>query len=141
MSIEAAKALKAKLQADEALMAFFFAHYGKDAKHLIGYKRSSSAADYPFIAYVVPQSDIGDPSGERVIVSVVIGVNDAGVTDGVFDGVAHADAVARLVIGAIDVGTIDSKTVWLGQARVVTDLGARHPYYETEIILPLLYRG
>jgi len=141
MSIEAVKALKTKLKANAALTGFFVGQYGKDAKHIVGYKRSGNANDYPFIAYVEPQADLGDPSGERVIVSVVIGINDAGVTDEIYDGVAGADAAARLIMAAIAVGTIDSKTVWLGQARVVTDLGARHPYYETEIILPLLYRG
>jgi hypothetical protein len=141
MSIEAVKALAAKLKADTALSNFFFEHYGKDATHLIGYKRSNNAVDYPFIAYVEPQSDIGDPSGERVIVSLVIGVNDPDVTDRVYDGVANVDAAARLVLAAIEVGTIDAVTVWLGKARVVNDLGARHPFYETEIILPLLYRG
>jgi hypothetical protein len=141
MSIEAVKALKTKLKANAALTAFFVAKYGKDATHVIGYKRPNNAKDWPFVAYVLPQADIGDPSGERVIGSVVVGVNDDGVTNEVYDGVANADAATRLIIAAIAVGTIDAKTVWLGQARIVTDLGARHPFYETEIILPLLYRG
>lgn len=141
MSIEAAKALRAKLRNDAALTDFFQSHYGKAAIHRIGYKQSQNANDFPIVSYVVPKADLGDPSGTRMTVSVVVGVNAPGITDDVFDGVAQVDAVAGLIMAAIEVGTLDSKTLWLGTATVVGDMGMRHPFYETEIILPLLRRG
>lgn len=141
MSIDAVKALRSHLQANAALSAFFITHYGKAATHLIGYKRTQNANDFPFICYVVPRSEIGDVSGERVTVSVVIGVNNPDITDDVFDGVARVNEAARLIIDAIAVGTLDAVTIWLGEATLVSDMGYRHPFYEIELILPLLWRG
>lgn len=141
MSIGAAKSLRTKLRNDAALTAFWQSHYGKAAIHRIGYKQSQNANDFPIVSYVVPKADLGDPSGERMTVSVVIGVNAPGITDDVYDGVAQVSEAAGLIMAAIAVGTIDSKTMWLGTATVIGDMGMRHPFYETEIILPLLWRG
>lgn len=139
MSVEALEDLRARLQSDTGLSDFFVSECNRDAVHLIGYKRTQNAADYPFVCYVEPQADIGEPGGERLIASVVIGVNAAGVTNGIYDGVRLASLAARLVIVALGNGSISDRLAWAGRARMVTDVGARHPFYEIEIILPLVW--
>lgn len=141
MGIEAVKALREKLRNDTALNDFWQSHYNKAAIHRIGYRQSPNANDYPIVSYVVTRAVVGDPSGERVTVSVVIGVNAAGITDDVYDGVQQADEAASLVVSAISIGRVDARTMWLGTAMIVSDTGMRHPFYESEVIVPLLWRG
>lgn len=141
MSLAAVFDLRDHLASNAELQAFYQDRYGKPCKHQVGYKKTANAADYPSICYVLPESTIGDPSGRRLIVSVVIGVNEPDVVDGVYQGVVFANAAAELVLSALAIGTLSESTVWLGKAGIYSDAGSRHPYYETEIVLPLLWRG
>ena len=141
MSIDAMRSLRDCLASDLDLIDFFQVNYQADAKYLIGYERSNNAKDYPFISLVTSLTDVGDPSGDRLLISVLVGINNAGKTDDdIYNGVLHTEQVVRLILKRISTGNIDGKLVWLGHARIETDLQKRHPFYEAELILPMLWR-
>lgn len=133
--IAALTAARAKLMADPGLDAFFTGRYGRDARHWVGYKRPASAADFPSICYVpiqaVPPDQIGGMSRERV--SIVVALHEPGISADVFDGVVQTAEAARLVVACLENGALGNNAIYLGETRITTDLGSRHPFYEIEI--------
>lgn len=142
MSINGLMAARDKLMADVPLSGFFTERYGKAARHFVGYKRAANANDYPSICYVPvtaePPAAVGGMNKERV--SLVIGVHEPGVTDDVFDGVSACSTAAGRVLDCLERGTIGPRATLLGEVKVVTDMGTRHPFYEIEISMLLGYR-
>lgn len=142
MSINALLAARTKLMADVALTAFFTVRYSKTARHFVGYKRAANANDYPSLCYVpvtsTPPSSVGGMTQERV--SLVIGLHEPGITADVFDGVMQCSIVEALVLASLDSGTVGTRATLLGEVKVITDLGSRHPFYEVEISMLLGYR-
>ena len=142
MSINALFAVRTKLMADAALTAFFVTRYGKAAKHFVGYKRAANANDYPLICYVpvsaTPPDSVGGMVKERV--SLVIGLHEPGIAAEVFDGVVQCAAAEALALASLGSGTIGTRATLLGEVKIVTDLGVRHPFYEIELSMLLGYR-
>jgi hypothetical protein len=126
MALENSKALRDAIQNDPALTAFWLARYGKAATHKIGYKRSANASDFPSVSLVPVGGKRGGKVLDEEIVSVVVGVNDPGLTDGVSDGFAHLDEAITLIVHAIE-------RLIAEDVRLVWDLGEHHPFYEAEL--------
>lgn len=95
MSIAAINDLRDLLRVDGDLLAFWQGRYNKPCKHLVGYKKAQNANDYPSICYVQTAAKIGDPSGQRLAVSVVVGVNEPGITDDGYEGVIFIDHLPK----------------------------------------------
>lgn len=142
MSINALLAARTKLMADPAITAFFVNRYGKPAHHFVGYKKVQNANDYPSLCYVPVSSLEPDTLGgyTREQVSLVIGINEPGMTDDMFDGVVQLALIEALVLACLNSGQLGANAAYLGQARTTADLGARHPFHELEIALPLAAR-
>ena len=142
MSTKALRAARAKLKANAALTAFFTGRYGRDARHFIGYKKPVNANDFPAICYVPISStqpdEVGGMAKERV--SIVIAINEPDITDDVFDGITQGDAIEALVLDCLEDGALGVGAMYLGEARITTDLGIRHPFYEREITVLLAAR-
>jgi hypothetical protein len=139
MSINGLLAARAKLMADPALTAFFTGRYDKPAKHIIGYRQPANANDFPVMCYVPitarrPDS-VGGMSKERV--SIIIGLNEKGVTDDVFDGVIQTEIAANLAFECLEMGELGNGAAYLADGRTVTDMGSRHPFYEIELSMLL----
>lgn len=138
MSLTSLTALRTYLKANAPLTAWFAANYpGKPVKHFIGYKKPVNAGDYPALCYVPVRSAIGGQPFDRVTVSIVLSVNEKGVTDDVFDGVQKSDDCSVLIINALRSSgspfNIEGDIV-----NVTTDLGLTHPFYDTELQFTLL---
>jgi hypothetical protein len=139
MALDALLDLRDRLRSDVPLEEFFIAHYGKPAKHLVGYKRSPNANDYPFVAYVPVKMRNKDISKAELI-SVIIGVNEKEIVDDVMLGHVRVAEAVDLLEPIINEGVIAPKTIILNDYEVTPDFGERHPFYETEIQLKLMRR-
>lgn len=140
MDLAAALAVRDRLKADATLAQFWQTHYGKAAEHLIGYRRPMSAQQTPSVCY----AGFGriDQSAAEVAVSVVIGVHDQGVTDGLMDGEARVHEAARLMLAALATQPLTGGWLWLARRyQTVPDLCERHPFHELEIQLHLKLVG
>jgi hypothetical protein len=136
MSLAAINLLRTRLSTNAALVAYFQAHYGKAAKHLIGYKKAPSAGDFPSVCYV-PTKDRRKVNSEGLFgLSLVIGVNEPGITDDVFDGVTRLDEIEDLIIKALIPLNLDAvHKITADEIVVVHDQGSRHPFHEKELQL------
>lgn len=139
MSVAALLAARTQLMADAALTAFFSDRYGKTAKHPVGYRRPVNANDFPVLCYVPVMAQrpdsIGGMNQERV--SIVIGLHEPGITEEVFDGVIYTEMAAGLVFACLESGQLGGGALYLGEGKIVTDMGARHPIYEIELSMLL----
>lgn len=140
MALRALLALRETLTSELTINNYCTTHYGKEPKHLVGYKRAQNANDYPCLSYV-PVRLRGDGSrAEAELVSVVIGVNDPAITDNVMMGHVRVAELADLIIDAILPGPLGDTALFAGRYDVIGDLGERHPFYELELQLHLLWR-
>lgn len=139
MSIKALQAARTKLMTDTALTTFFTTRYGKPAKHVIGYKRPASANDFPVLCYVPVTSQRPDAIGgmHKERVSIVIGLHEPDQANDVFDGTVQTDAAAKLVFDCLESGELGPGAAYLGEGKIVTDMGGRHPFYEIELSMLL----
>lgn len=140
--------LRARLEADAALAAWFAEHYpGLPVRHLIGLRpdpdtETAVPADYfPYIALSrLTQKKEARPSRRREWkVSILFGLNDDRQEDGVYLGVRGIDELTELILDALEpqpIGT-DPPVVWSGEADTRNDAGTNHPYYEGEIVIPV----
>ncbi len=142
MSITALLAARTKIMVDPAITEFFVNRYGKAARHFVGYKKAQNANDFPSICYVPVSSSEPDTIGgmNQEQVSLVVGINEPGMTDDMFDGVIQLAEVEALVLACLNAGELGANAIYLGKARITTDLGARHPFHELEIAVPLAAR-
>ncbi len=139
MALDALFALRDQIASDAALEAFFVAHYGKPAKHIVGYKRSPNANDYPFISFVPASSRIKSVN-DNTLASVVIGVNEPHIIDDVMQGHVRLSEAVELLGPTIQRGALGHRTLVLPDYDVVYDFGERHPFYEIEVQLKLILR-
>jgi hypothetical protein len=146
MSIAALLAVRDRLAADALLVAFWQDRYTKDVKHWVGYKRTPSANDYPSLCYVPMAGQFFAKKSDELLVSVVIGVHEPGITANVFDGIAATQDAKDLIIAALT-NPLKLESGWSGwevngvrPIAMESDLGARHPFYELELHIPLIYR-
>lgn len=131
------KAIRDDLQADPTLSAWYQSHYQKQPRHFIGYKKPVNANDYPALCYVPARERIGTQPFGRLTVSLVVSVSAQDMTDDIFDGVAQSDAVVQLICNRLlrIGGPISIEN---GEIVATTDLGLRHPFYETELQFTVL---
>ncbi len=124
--------LREKLMNNAELQQFWFQHYQREAKHYIGYKRAPSANDYPSVCYVPVRSRLRVDADDNRLISLVVGVHEAGMTDGVFDGFTRLEAAQSIIVDFLRAYSVGGSWV-TGEMTVQTDLGMRHPFYELEI--------
>ncbi|MDO8940903.1 MAG: hypothetical protein Q7U98_17245 [Methylicorpusculum sp.] len=136
MNLDAVLTLRDRLKHDAALTAFFNSRYNVAAKHFIGYRRTQNAADFPSLCYVPVRRKKAGRHQERTV-SVIVGLNESEVTDGVFAGVAQSEAVVELIEKALIPLQLGADLTVDGAWIVNSDLGQRHPFYETELQLTL----
>lgn len=130
--------IRDKLKNDTNLSNFFATRYpGNAPRYFIGYKRPVNANDYPAVC-IVPVTGtrpaaIGHQSQQ--IISIVVALNEPGLVDDVFDGVTYTQQAADLVLSCLaeNGGVLTPTAYHIGDPRVTTDLGIRHPFYEIEI--------
>ncbi len=139
MALDALLDLRNRIKSDVPLEDFFIAHYDKPAKHLIGYKRSPNANDYPCICYVPVKSKNKDIANQELI-SVIIGVNEKDIVDDVMLGHLRVAEAAALLVPIIKEGAIGNNTIIFDDYETFPDMGERHPFYETELIFKLSRR-
>lgn len=139
MSLKGLLAARAKLMADAPLTAFFVDRYDKPPRHIIGYRQPANANDCPVICYVPATGQRPDSVGgmHKERVSIVIGVLEKEITDDVFDGVTQTHAAADLVFDCLESGELGPGATYLGDGKIVTDMGGRHPFYEIELSMLL----
>lgn len=99
MSLAALSSLRERLSTDTALIAYMQSHYGKAAKHFIGYKNAPSANDFPSICYVPVSEQRKFNKDGAVTVSLVLGVHEPGISPprrGLAPLFAYAEALAQV---------------------------------------------
>lgn len=138
MGLNTYKAIRDYLKADAPLSAWWSTNYpAKTINHFIGYKKPINANDYPALCYVPVRSQIGEQPFDRLTVSIVLSINEKGMTNDVLDGVQKSDEAATLIVAALRAPTspfnIDRDII-----TVTTDLGLTHPFYDTELQFTLL---
>ena len=138
MSLNALLALRSRLSTDAALNAFWQTHYQKQARHLVGYRRSPSANDYPSICYVPTRTRLKQIRNDQTSVSLIIGVNDPEITDDVFNGIIRLDEALELILIALDPLRLSANSViYANESMVINDINGRHPFHELELQLTI----
>jgi hypothetical protein len=146
MRFEALTAVRDRLKSEAALLAYFIEHYpDTPLNFFIGAKLNPGAHEFPYIA-VAPMTEekAAYPSLERVPrLSIMYGVNDDAVDEGVYRGIRRVCEIGELILDALrkqPIGTQTDAVIWDGSAQTRSDAGIQHPYYEGETIIPLLMR-
>jgi len=140
MALNSLLALRKTLVADTAINSYCQSTYGKQPVHNKRYTPSQNAADYPCFSYT-PISSRGDGTINQLErVSVVIGVNDATAGADMMTGFIRCGELAELVLAAVGHGYLGDSVTYMGRFDLVSDFGARHPIYETELQLQFIYR-
>jgi hypothetical protein len=151
MHFGALQAIRDRLRADPPLADYFAAQYpGLPLHFFIGLKPDLEAgtgipADlFPYIA-VSPlvEDKPAHPGRERTYrLSLMFGVNDDRLEDGVFLGIQRMCEIGELILQALAAQPIGTspRVVWSGEAQTRSDAGVQHPYYEGEILLPVQVR-
>lgn len=136
MSLIVLSALKLRLAADPALSAFFAANYSKAAKHWLGYKRAVNANDYPLLSYAPVKTKRTYSNTDQYRASIVLGLNNPENGNDVILGVSRSAEAEDLIIAALANAIIaHGYKIERDNIEVTYDLGARHPFYETEFSL------
>jgi hypothetical protein len=133
-------ALRTFLRADAALNEYCTAHYGKAPIHAVRNPRLNKATDYPVLTYVLVKASGDGTLNEQELVSVVIGVNDPGQSDDIMTGHVRVYELKELVLTALRPGWLSPQAVFMESFTLFGDFGERHPIYELELQLPLMWR-
>jgi hypothetical protein len=136
MSLPTLLQLRTHIKTDPALSAWLAAHYTTPAMHWIGYKKPVNANDYPSLCYLPVRENVGKQPFDTLLVSLIISLNEKGVTEQVFDGVTRCDEAAQLVVNRLL--ALDSPMSLEGDIRITTDLGLAHPLYEIELQMTVM---
>ncbi len=139
MALDALLALRDQIANDAGLNNFFVTHYNKAAKHIVGYKRSQNVNDYPCLCYV-PVSSQTEGVNDRLKVSVIIGINEPIVTDDIMQGHIRLNETVALLEPIINLGTLSDRAIVFPDYQLIYDFGERHPFYELEVQLKLIWR-
>jgi len=135
-ALTALSALKVRLANDAGLSTFFADHYGKAARHWLGYKRFSNANDYPVLCYVPVKTKRGYALGDQFNISVVLGLCNHETDGEVILGVSRCAEAEDLILAALANAIIaPGYKIERDAINVTYDLGSRHPFYETEFSL------
>jgi hypothetical protein len=135
------RAIRDKLKANEPLAAFFRAHYPETPlQFFLGYKMNRSAAEFPYIAVAPTVATFTRwPKNGSTAVAIIVGINEPAVDEGESRGLIRIDEALPLVLDALSVQPLaeNPSVLWLGQARIASDMGVTHPYYEGEVALQI----
>jgi hypothetical protein len=136
------RAIRDRLKADEPLAAFFQEHYPQTPlQFFLGYKVNRSAAEFPYIAVAPTVATFTRwPKNGTTAVAIIVGINEPAVDEGESRGLIRIDEALPLVLAALDGGeplATRPQVLWLGQARITSDMGITHPYYEGEVSLAI----
>lgn len=128
------KTLRTRLRTDATLQTYWQANYGKDAKHFIGYKRAPSTTDLPAISYIDARKTLAGDLQDSHLISLVVQINEPGITDDVFDGVSRLNEIVDIIVGIMENYDASPDCHWVeGPITVTSDLQLRHPFHECEI--------
>lgn len=144
MSLTVATGMQARLEAVPGLAvldAWALAHDQTRPRVEVGYRKPTSAQDWPYVA-LVPAADERDLRAGRpgsVSVAVAVGVRLTDVERGDAVGLLAVDALAEAVLGVLASPpryAMPGGIVIVERARRV-DAEYRHPQYELELIVEL----
>jgi len=132
--------LRERLMSDAALNAFMLSAYGKEPLHFVGLN-SFAATDYPYLNYVSNTAKRGEMAGDIEVISLIIGVYDKTVNEGVALGAVNLALASECVTAALSSVHKDGAAItWLGSVIEANDLQIAHPIYRKEIQIPLKVR-
>ena len=140
MTINAQLALRDFLTTEATLNDYCQTYFGKAPTHIVGYKRAPIADDYPVLNYVPIQTEVDGLIYDKELVGLVIGVNEPGIVNNVMQGHVRVAELADIVLTAINPGHLAPNATYINQAKIIFDMGERHPFYEAELQLQLLWR-
>lgn len=150
MTPEALLAIRERLRGDEALVALLGGHYpGAPLRTFVGLRPDYDAgtavpADlFPYLA-VSPWTGEQPPRPDRQrrhTISVMAGVCDDREHDGAQMGVLVLMEAAEILMAALGrMPPIYPGLSWKGAAEMRCDMGAKSPYFEIELLLPVELR-
>ena len=139
MIFQALTAIRYRLKHDAGIAAALTAWYPQSTPNFfIGVKLKPTAQEFPYFA-VAPLRETRDrrknaPRQQKI--SLMYGVTEDVVTDGVSIGLERIAALGELVYAALDKQPlcVDPMVDWLSDAQMVSDAGVQHPHYEAELI-------
>jgi hypothetical protein len=145
------QAVRDRLRADQPLADYFAAQFpGLPLHFFIGLKPDLEAgtgipADlFPYIAIspLTEDKPAGTSRERTERLSLMFGVNDDWVEDGVSSGLRRICEIGELILKALAAQPLGTgpTLVWNGEAQFRSDAGIQHPYYEGEILLPVQVR-
>jgi hypothetical protein len=143
MRFEALVNVRDRLKNHAPLAGYLAAHYPDAAPNwFIGAKLKPAATEFPYVAVAPTLEDKdAEPSRERrPRVSILYGVNDDAVVDGVYVGIQRICEIGELILDALGKQPIGAAT-WDGQAQSRSDAGLQHPFYEGEVMISLKVRA
>lgn len=144
MRFEVLSNLRDRLRNHEPLTDYLAEHYpDAEPNWFIGAKLKPAADEFPYIAVAPIQEDKEKaPSVARTArVSILYGVNEDAVTDGVYAGIRRVAEIGEMILAALAVQPIGTPPVtWDGEAQSRSDAGLQHPFYEGEIVISVRLR-
>ncbi len=138
-------ALRAQIEADEALRAYLEERFGRPGRHIIGLTKAKKTSDYPYFCYVLGSESRVSAARERLQkVSILWGINEKRIDDKVktYLGVLEMAEIGELLVSAIlSDCTLGNENIMVDASfETATDLGLRHPIYEAEMVLTIRAR-
>lgn len=138
MSFTAKVAVRTRLKANQALADWSIEHFNQPPTFYIGLKRASSAKadELPIVSIVTARTRIGSRD-ESAGLSIVIGLKEAAVEDGVYIGSQLKDEMIALIARALkpyELETPEPLNIYIDPGFAgFGDLDSQHPFYESEL--------
>ena len=139
-----------KLKTNAALNDFFTAHYGKEPRHLMGYKKSPKPDELPLLCYIPIKSKYQKRYENHRTISIVIYINDNRLLDDtlaviepdlqaaagtqLFSGAVRSDQAQDILIDALKGLRLDNGFVIGFDFTINTDLTLGFPFFQAEVV-------
>jgi len=142
--------LIANIKANAELNAFFTAHYGKEPRHLMGYKNSPKPDELPLLCYIPIKSEYSKRYENHREISIVIYLNDNRLLDDtltvieadqqaaagtqLFSGAVRSNQAQEILINALKGMRLDNGFVIGFDFTINTDLTLGFPFFQAEVV-------
>jgi hypothetical protein len=139
-----------RLKANAELNAFFTAHYGKEPRHLMGYRKSPKPDELPLLCYIPIKSAYKARYENQRTISIVIYLNDNRLLDDtltviepdqqtaaetqLFSGAVRSDQAQEILINALKGMRLDDGFVIGFDFTINTDLTLGFPFFQAEVV-------
>jgi hypothetical protein len=139
MIFDALTAIRDRLKNDAGITAALTDWYPEATpNYFIGAKLKPTAQEFPYIA-VAPMLETRERRKDRPRqqkISLMFGVIEHDVTDGVSIGLERVTVLGELIYAALDKQPLCAAPLveWLSNAQMISDAGVQHPHYEAELI-------